>query len=620
MINLLSEETIDKIAAGEVVERPSSVVKELCENSIDAGATAVSVEIKDGGVSLIRVTDNGCGIARDEIEKAFLRHATSKIATIDDLLSISSLGFRGEALSSICAVARVEVISKIKSSYVATRYVIEGSSSKGISEVGAPDGTTFIVRDLFYNTPVRRKFLKSTNTEGSYVSEVMEHIALSHPEVAITYINGSKTVLQTSGNGDLKEVIYRIYGIEMTRELLEVADELLSGYAAKPVIARNNRGFELFFVNGRYVKSTLLSKAVEEAYSSFLMQHKFPFVVLNLTLDGAAVDANVHPTKLEVRFSDNERVYNHVREAVYNVLSERELIPSATLEDTAVREADRMYIKQEKVNEEDENELVQAEAFAKQEIKSETPINDDAVRVKREKPALPFETERIFREASDYEADKDKLDEVKQLNLFEEKILTASARDEYKIIGQVFDTYWIVQYKEKMLILDQHAAHEKVLYERFLREIKEASVISQNLMPPVVVSLTLKQSQLLIENMEYFSQTGYEIDEFGGNEYSIRAVPCNFSKIDPKELFEEILDELSENNGRKYSGELVKERIASMSCKAAVKGNNRLSVSEIEKLLDEMLTLDNPYNCPHGRPTMITMSKYELEKKFKRIV
>lgn len=658
MINLLSEETIDKIAAGEVVERPSSVVKELCENSIDSGATVISVEIKEGGVSLIRVTDNGCGIAKDEIRKAFLRHATSKITDIDDLLKLSSLGFRGEALSSISAVARVELITKRKEDIFASRYEINGNLNGDIQEIGAPDGTTFIARDLFYNTPVRRKFLKSSATEGSYVAEVMEHLALSHPEIAFTFINGNRTMLQTSGRGDLKEVIYKIYGIDMTRELLEISQPGISGFAARPVLSRSNRSFEIFFVNGRYVKSKLLSKAVEEAYSSFMMQHRFPFVVLNLTLAGSDVDANVHPTKMEVRFSDNHKVFEYVKSVIYDVLNNKELIPEVSLnenlnknyvpevETKSEKNKSEEIVSGEVKSEEEKTEEIKTEEITEQKLNGQKSNSDDFERTsfenpldiiynlagmsssnsKKYRPAMPFESARLVKESAGYDTmlqNNEELSEVlnaKQMDLFEDKLMSEAARKQFRIVGQVFNTYWIVEYNEKMLLIDQHAAHEKVLYEKFSKQIAAAEIYSQMLMPPVVLSLNAREASVLEEYMDIFSEMGYEIESFGGNDYTLSAVPETLSFIEPKEVLMEVVSELLNDNSKKGKSELVKDRIATMSCKAAVKGNNRLSVQEIETLLDELLTLDNPYNCPHGRPTMITLSKYELEKKFKRIV
>jgi len=632
MIKVLSEDTIDKIAAGEVVERPASCVKELCENAVDAGSTLVSVEIKDGGVSLIRVTDNGCGIPKSELRDAFLRHATSKISSIEDLMTLESLGFRGEALSSISAVSKTEVITRTAEDITAARLVLEGAAEKSYSEIGAPNGTTFLVRDLFFNTPVRKKFLKSAATEGSYVAQVMEHMAMSHPEVGFTFINNSKTLLQTTGRNNLKEVLYQIYGKEVTRELVEINDEIVSGYIAKPTVARSNRAFELFFVNGRFVKSQILSKAVEEAYRPFLMQHKFPFCVLHLNLAGALVDANVHPQKLEVRFSDNEWIYNYVKDVVREALSQRELIPETHFDIPK------------------ENPLTEKTALeADVKVPPEAEIKSEYVKPQGKlRPAMPFENTRIVRETAAYEAelmkDKEVADfifedtekikrnaspvsdkannktEYHQVNLFDDKFMSKKARDSFKILGQVFDTYWIVEYEEKLLFIDQHAAHEKVLYEKFVKQIEENGVFSQRLMPPIIISLDLKQEQLLLDNIDVFSELGFEIENFGGREYAIRAVPENFSNINSKDLFMEFLDDITDNDGRRMTNETIKDSIATKACKAAVKGNNRLSVQEIEALLDDLLTLENPYNCPHGRPTMFSMSKTEMEKRFKRIV
>lgn len=619
MINLLSEETIDQIAAGEVVERPASAVKEMCENAIDAGATMISVEIKEGGISFIRVTDNGIGIDKSDIKKAFLRHATSKITCIDDLLSLESLGFRGEALSSIAAVSQMEVISKQKDSLVGTRFVINGSVPGDTSEIGAPDGTTFIVRNLFYNTPVRRKFLKSASTEGSYITDVMEHLALSHPEIAFSYINGGKTQLQTSGRGDLKEVIYRIYGKEVTSNLIEINSPGVSGFVAKPIMVRNNRSFETFFVNGRFVKSSILSNALEEAYKPYLMQHKFPFAILHLNLAGSDVDANVHPTKMEVRFSDNNAVYNNLCDAVKDALNAREMIFEAKLNDIHSVQDE----KEVKDTPEAEDDQVVKKVQGEQTYSVPKP--------ERERPALPFEKTRVLMETAKYDAHIEADEELsqimkpKQLDLFEERILTKEARDEYRILGQAFLTYWIVEYRDKLLIMDQHAAHEKVLYERFRKNIRENEIISQQIMPPRIISFDSRQEDVFKRFESYFVSVGFEIEEFGGGEYAVRALPELFKGVDFGDVLTEILDNLLEEEAKltrnvDQISEQVNDRIATMACKAAVKGNNKMSIAEVEALLDELLTLDNPYNCPHGRPTMITMTKYELEKKFKRII
>ena len=658
MIQVLSKDTIDKIAAGEVVERPASCIKELCENSIDAGAGRINVEIKGGGVDLIRVSDDGCGIRGDELETAFLRHATSKIRDIKDLETLTSLGFRGEALSSIAAVSRLEVITKTEDSLVASRYRTQGGEDPVLDEIGAPNGTTFIIKDLFFNTPVRRKFLKSAATEASYCAQMIEHLALSHPEVSFSFINNGRTTLQTWGRRDLKDVIYQIYGRDVTRQLLKIDDGFIGGYIARPTVARSARNMELFFVNGRYIRvSRVLSKALEDAYAPYLMQHKFPFAVLSLSLDGAAVDANIHPQKLEVRFSDNERIYELVFTAVSKVLKEQELIPR--VEPDGVKEGSRQTgemkceplpeeetIKQTAAGDEtgvrtilsaakDENMVKQAAADDRSGAQPENTAPQlivpedredlpfarlEAVSKEKYRAALPFEDKRILREEARYNEKREAEDNEEQLGLFEEKILTRKAADEYKYIGQVFDTYWIIQHKDRMLLIDQHAAHEKVLYERFVRQIKESGVYSQQLMPPLVMTLSSRQEQALRDNLKEFEAVGFELEDYGGRDICIRAVPENLSSLSSAELFAQMLDELVENGFLKGDNALIRDRIATMACKAAVKGNNRLTEREATELVAELLTLDNPYNCPHGRPTMIVMTKYELEKNFKRII
>ncbi len=708
-IHVLDSETIDKIAAGEVVERPSSVVKELVENALDAGANAITVEIKDGGISMIRVTDNGSGMEKGQVEKAFLRHATSKISTAEDLSKIHSLGFRGEALSSIAAVAQVELITKTSETLTGVRFCIEGGIPGELQEIGAPDGTTFVMRNLFFNVPVRKKFLKQPPTEGGYVTDLMERMALSRPDVSFQFILGGQTRFHTSGNGDLKEVIYRIYGREIANSLVPIQYReqglLVDGYLGKPILVRSNRNFETYFVNGRFVRSGIIAKAIEEGYKEYLMQHKFPFCVLHFAMEAERVDVNVHPTKMDVRFSDNFEVTDFIAKAVKNTLVQREMIPQDRLisekeiqreekkhreEMAKIRVAEPFehnrklenYVREETVYRADVQrqegfqnspvwERVRAiskpsEALVKQPKEtakakaddfftetSEIPEEPASGSVKKEaEDEKPFEVlketvlARNMAESPEQEAENDVIAEKpeqeaengiiaekpeqealnaamvekpKQLDLFEERILTKSNKSQYQIIGQVFDTYWMFQYQDKLCILDQHAAHEKVKYERFMKRYREKEMLSQVLFPPVIVSLTGQEEVILRECREIFERMGFEIEEFGGNEYALRSVPVDLYGCGERELFLSVLDELEAGVSRQ-NPRLVEEKIATMSCKAAVKGNNRLSREEADELIEELLTLDNPYNCPHGRPTIITISKYEMEKKFKRIV
>ena len=614
-INLLSQSTIDQIAAGEVVERPSSVVKELLENAIDAGAKAVTVELKDGGISLIRVTDNGCGIEKNQVKKAFLRHATSKIKSIEDLGYVESLGFRGEALSSIAAVSQVEVITKTQEELTGVKYAIAGGVEEDMEEIGAPKGTTFLVHNLFYNTPARRKFLKQPQTEGGYVSDLMEHIALSRPDISVKFINGGQVRFHTSGNGDLKEVIYRIYGREMADSVIPFeADNgryQVTGYIGKPEVNRANRNFEIYFVNGRFVKDDIISKALEEGYRQYVMQHKFPFAVLHFTMDPQEIDVNVHPSKMQIRIHKGNEMYSFLSEAVHNRLHEIEMIPNAL--------------------------LTEPEKEEKESIKTPEPFETRRIAslVREELPSYGMKTvtSRILGETKSEPATRSEslhsniikaaehiiVEKPVQMNLFEEKILTACARDEYEILGQIFDTFWLVAYKDKLLMIDQHAAHEKVKYEHLVKELEEKNISSQMLNPPVIISLTGREEELLTEYMDYFEQLGFEIEEFGSGSYAIRSMPSDLYGCNEKELFLEIMDELSENP-MKGTPDVILQKLASMACKSAVKGNNRMDKREAEELIDELLTLDNPYHCPHGRPTIISMSKYEIEKKFKRIV
>lgn len=633
-IAVLSQNTIDKIAAGEVVERPASVVKELVENAIDAGATAITVEIKEGGISFIRVTDNGGGIPKEQVPLAFLRHATSKITQAEDLLQITSLGFRGEALSSISAVSQMEVITKAPEDFMGVRYVIEGGQEKVLEDVGAPNGTTMLVRNLFFNTPARKKFLKTAMTEAGYVSSYMEQLALSHHNISFKYMVNGQLRLHTSGNANLKDVIYGIYGRDITRELLPVQYEVsglsVSGFIGKPSIARGNRNFENYYINGRYVKSKLLMKAIEEAYKPYMMQHKYPFVCLQYDIHGEDVDVNVHPTKMEVRFKNQSAIYNATYDLITDALAGKEIIPEVSLTPKPAVGEKQAQIKEEKIpvpEPFEKNRIAEekpvyapvglrpASAEPKTESKAE-PINVNEP-IKPREPEIQAKPEEQKKEA--FPKEKQAVEKAEQLELFDNRLLSKEARIHHRIIGQLFDTYWLVEYDNKFYIIDQHAAHEKVLYERFLKEFAKKEILSQMISPPSLISLNLQESNLLKANLEIFREFGFEISEFGGKEYSIHAVPANIYGVSVQELFIQILDSLEQEHVSK-TPDILAERIATAACKAAVKGNNRLSVKEADALIDELLSLENPYNCPHGRPTIISMTKYELEKKFKRIV
>ena len=661
-IQVLDQITIDKIAAGEVIERPASIVKELVENSIDAKAASVTVEIQDGGISLIRVTDNGSGIEREDIRNAFLRHSTSKIRKVEDLAHIASLGFRGEALSSISAVTRTELITKTKEDTFGTRYVIEGGVEQSLEDAGAPDGTTFLVRQLFYNVPARRKFLKTPMTEAGHVQDLLMRLALSHPEVAFTFINNGQTKMRTSGNGKLKDVIYSIYGREAAANLIELDYSMdglvMKGYLGKPVITRGNRNFENYFVNGRYVKNAMLSKAIEDAYKDFLMQHKFPFVVIHFQVDGEKIDVNVHPTKMEMRFQRQQDVYNIVYEGVHRTLLEPELIPQVEAPAPKVisqPKSESPFLLKPKTapqpmeKKPEEKEEPHDEAYfmkkMKERVLSYHQRNSSAEVAKKEQIFRPqAQAERIkdalarakevekqpqkqaeeqpelIRETPLYETKPVTEEKAEQLNLFEEHLLKREKKAEYKLIGQVFETYWLVEFENSLYIIDQHAAHERVLYERTLKEMKNREFTAQYLSPPIILSLSMQEAQVLNENMDRFTRIGFEIEPFGGEEYAVRAIPDNLFGIAKKELLLEMLDDLADGISTSMTPELIDEKVASMSCKAAVKGNNRLSAQEADALIGELLLLENPYHCPHGRPTIIAMTQRELEKKFKRIV
>ena len=698
-IAVLDQNTIDKIAAGEVVERPSSVVKELVENAIDAGATAITVEITDGGKKLIRITDNGSGMEAEQVPLAFLRHATSKIEKVEDLTHIASLGFRGEALSSIAAVSQVELITKTPSAISGTRYVIEGGKEQSLEEMGAPEGTTFLIRNLFYNTPARSKFLKSDMTEAGYINTLMEQLALSHPEISFKYIQNRQVKLSSSGNYSVKDVIYSVYGREIAKALLEVSYEndfmKIEGFVGKPEISRGNRTFENYYINGRYVKNKIITKAIEDGYKGLVMQHKFPFVSLRIEMDGNDLDVNVHPAKREVRFARETEVYTAIYETVHKALTHRELIPQVSVgKDEPKSHAE--YVKPGNVPEpfevkrrqemygtrtaaasshiaptasEIRTPVTQPASYSKPAVDTtsygsdKTPTNSfasspggdkntDSLREDPVYESQPFtkEEEEMFsgtlkdgrKEDSAVESAESTIlpektveqapsetsrepvmppvqGSPKQLELFEERLLAPESRSRHKLIGQLFDTYWLVQFEDNFYIIDQHAAHEKVYYERFVKLFQSQNIQSQYVSPPLIVSLSLEEENLLKANEKYFRDFGFEIEPFGGREYSISAVPSSLLGMTEEELFLEMLDHLTAD-GSKDAFELFTSRLATMACKAAVKGNHSMSPQEADKLIDELLTLENPYNCPHGRPTIISMSKTEIEKKFKRIV
>lgn len=674
-IQVLDQITIDKIAAGEVIERPASIVKELAENAIDAGASAIVIEIKEGGISFIRITDNGCGIAKEDVSNAFLRHSTSKIRSVDDLMDIHTLGFRGEALSSIAAVSRVELITKTRENDFGITYRIEGGKEISIEETGAPDGTTFLVRQLFYNTPARRKFLKTPMTEASHVADLVTRLALSHPEISFQFVNNGQSKIHTSSNGNLKDVIYHIYGRDIASHLLEVKAEnehlKLTGYIGEPIVSRGNRNFENYYINGRYVKSQMISKAIEDAYKDFTMQHKYPFTVLHLEVKGDLLDVNVHPTKIEVRFGNQQEVYNFLCEAIGRSLHHEELIPHVEVpeppQSAEISFSSTASKKKNKKTEEKQSPLCNIDNVktekqsALQEKQSAVGVFENKSQVKQSvlcentgktgKRDLDYfmkqMRERVMSRHQEEEAEKivpvheitksnvtkeetvpyrstpaqDTVPEKpKQLNLFEEKLLDKQSVKEHRIIGQLFETYWLIEFQNSLYIIDQHAAHERVLYEKTLQGMKSRDYTSQNISPPIVLNLSMGEAQLLEKYMDQFTRIGFEFENFGPDSYAVCAVPDNLFSIAKKDLLMEMIDSLSDEIYTGLTPDVVDEKIASMSCKAAVKGNMKLSYAEADALIGELLALDNPYHCPHGRPTIISMSKREIEKKFKRIV
>lgn len=696
MIQVLDQHTIDKIAAGEVVERPASVVKELIENAIDSGATAITIEIKEGGISLIRVTDNGCGIPAEEVRTAFLRHATSKITQIEDLLTIGSLGFRGEALSSIAAVSQVELITKTADSLTGIRYENHGGKENAMEEIGCPEGTTFLVRNLFYNTPARRKFLKTPMTEGGYVNELVEQIALSRPDISFKFVNNGQNKLNTSGNGSLKDIIYHIYGRDISGNLLPIEAEReemkLSGFVAKPYVSRGNRSFEHYFVNGRYIKSPVITKAIEEAYKTFSMIHKFPFVVLNLELDSKLLDVNVHPRKMEMRYSKGEELYKFLFEEIRYVLLQKELIPEVRNTTASERKQEEQAIKQAKLPEPFEEKRRAAMQYSEtdkgsaavvkepepsyhvsresqREFQSESQresangapthlqnmesqqvnnavidenithqnnnisnVNDDknimSTSNKDSSQLSPEVSMNSNSEVEKKEAEKNNLEasatmeksstNEEQMTFFSTGFLNEEARPKHRLIGQLFRTYWLIEYDHNLFIMDQHAAHEKVMYETLMKQYQERQVVSQQIAPPMVISVNPRQQEVLKNHQQLFEDMGFQIESFGGKEYMLRGVPLETYGLAAQDIFIDFIDSLSEEGERLNTDQFI-YRIATMACKAAVKGNMELSVAEADALIDQLLQLENPYNCPHGRPTIIAMTERELERKFKRI-
>ena len=681
-IALLDQSTINKIAAGEVVERPAAVVKELVENAIDAGANGITIEIKEGGISFIRITDNGIGIAKEEIPIAFKRHSTSKIRSAEDLITVSSLGFRGEALASIAAVSQVELLTKTAGAITGSRYLIEGGrevlGEGQVEEIGCPEGTTFLVRNLFFNTPARRKFLKSAMTEAGYVSDLVERLAISHPNISFKFMNNNQVKLHTSGNGQMKDVIYQVYGRDIAREQLAIEEETellkLSGFIGKPVISRGNRNYMNYFINGRYIKSQLINRAIEEAYKPYTMAHRYPFTCLNIEMDSQMIDVNVHPTKMEVRFTNQEQIFRTIFDALSLALRGKELIPEVSLkkkeekkavtkEDTkkelpkkeAVKVAEPFEVKRlekekvlsalqtPKVSETEDGSVLKQSVFVKTESKPEAskvevllkeplPVKETTVIQEGKTGAQDFLKEdsvsygkQLTQKPEMVSSDKP-VDELlkqeetpKQLELFEEKLLSKENVKEHRIIGQIFNTYWLVEFQDKLFMIDQHAAHEKVLYEKTMASLKEKEFSSQMVQPPIILTLNLREEEVLKNNKQVFEKLGFEIEHFGGKEYSVYAIPANLYGIAQKELLLEMIDDLVAEDG-KHTPDILLEKIASMSCKAAVKGRMKLSVEEAKELIDQLLTLDNPYHCPHGRPTIVSMTKYEIEKKFKRII
>ena len=646
-ITLLDQATIDKIAAGEVVERPSSVVKELVENAIDAKSTAITVEIKDGGTSFIRISDNGCGIDPSDIKTAFLRHSTSKIRSVEDLLTISSLGFRGEALSSISAVSMVELLTKTKDAICGIRYVIEGGKEKSMEEAASPDGTTFFVRNLFYNTPARKKFLKSSMTEAGYIHELMIRLALSHPEISFKFINNGQTKLHSSGNHSLKDVIYQVYGRDISNNLVEIdAQENgvhIKGYIGKPSVFRGNRNFETYFVNGRYIKSNIIAKGIEDAYKGYLMQHQYPFCVLQFEMDGSDLDVNVHPTKIEVRFSDENALFRAVVKAIpysdyfsdfygdrlYNVTAGSDPVPSAVSQPGVVS--------YDQISGVIAFETPAKQAFPKRQITNSWTFNMSTTGTDSEVDA--------YVEGTDVESENNSLSKVLEtvqepelgevpvievqtqvLPEIESEVVTVKESDEIvnpfyinaKVVGQVLNTYIVLEYGDSVFLLDQHAAHERLMYEQLKKSYAEGNRLTvQSLLIPLTINMSPGEMQAYMNRAAALEKLGFEIEFFGKDSIIIRSVPSILEGQDVAGAIGVLL----EKGDRASVKDLIEdEKLYTMACKAAVKGNNALSDMEIDKLLHDLSVTDRPGTCPHGRPIIAEISKREIEKKFKRIL
>lgn len=679
-IHVLSQSTIDKIAAGEVVERPASVVKELTENAIDAGADRITIEIRDGGISMVRITDNGKGMSPDDLPLAFQSHATSKIETVNDLDTLSSLGFRGEALSSIAAVSRVEVLTKRPADLSGSRYVIEGGRPRINEAVGTPDGTTIIVRDLFYNTPARAKFLKTAMTEAAHVGTFVEQLILSNPSISFRFLAGGQTKLESTGSGNLRDCIYHIYGREVVSELVETdyrEDGIhIHGFIGKPSVSRGNRGFENYYVNGRYIESRVIARGIEDGYKNRLMQHQYPFVCLFLDIDGGAVDVNVHPRKLEVRFSDEKRIYQAVLNAVRKSFDQLDMVLLSSLDEpdkgdrekkTDAKELKAQPFETRAFREENQKLREESAPYVREssgsaEYKTSVPIGNgrrqlpEFARSAKEKASALSEPAKDPAAAAPFISSSSSADDGEKTLVdigkkpladtgektrpqktpgvpFEAEtaagqsgalpvqgtFLSAQAKPLRRIIGQVFNTYWICEFDGKMYIFDQHAAHERVNFERFMKQYKKRTIAAQQVSPPIIFQADARQEMLLLTYKDSFAKIGFDIEPFGGRSFAVHAVPYTLGTINSADLFRDFLSEIEVSDDL-ADLDIFVHRVATEACKASVKGGEKLSFREAEALLDELMNCDDPYHCPHGRPTIIAFTRQDLEKRFKRIV
>jgi DNA mismatch repair protein MutL len=609
IINILDENTINKIAAGEVIEKPASIIKELVENSIDADSSEITIEVRSGGISYIRVIDNGKGIGKEDMSNAFLRHATSKICSDLDLNNIATLGFRGEALASIAAVSKIEMMSKQMEESIGYRIYIEGGRVVEFEECGCPEGTIITIKDVFFNTPARLKFLKTESREAMYITNIIESLAMSHANISFKYKLNEKMVIATRGDGDIKSVILSIYGKEVYKNIIDVNSSrdfiTIKGYIGNSNIAKGSRNYQSVFVNGRYIKNKTISAAVEAAYKSMLTINKFPFYVLHIYINPELVDVNVHPSKAEVKFQDDQIIFK----AVYHCIKDALIEESPIME---IEEKSESLLKDiPKIN------------YVQQEIRAEVGIKEsiegiDNIRNINENKSInlkPIGNTTEYNSRRDYYKPEAKVNDEP---VYPQSQSSGIAKfGPLAVVGQIHFTYIIAEGPDEMFMIDQHAAHERIYYEKYLKDFRSTGIQSQSLIVPIVIELSPSEKQNVFDNIELYKKIGYEIEDFGGNAITLRCVPVIYGNPDSRELFNEMVNDVDLRN--KDTSSMIDKILYTMACKSAVKAGDKLSIREIDELINKLRFCDNPYTCPHGRPTIVKMSYHELEKKFKRI-